>query len=384
MVTKKCGSVTTVMWGVLNIRVLRVKNMKITKNHKNSKHKSKSTVEPKGRGLFPIRFVVIALIAVLLSGYLVYMNVQNKKTYFEANDVDIDNMSAEEVAINLVTAGRKLPMSDDPELNAMRAVDQTVRQAIENKKTDAEIERQAEIEAVRAARDTMVSVSNANGAAYPARSSIPTIKERQLEAHEAAYNAIDTIRTFFTYGVDENGKAVVTPNKICEKAEFGVLPKCRYVSINYNRVYTSNGSSKLCQVDEKNYYPVGTGVVSRVVDKSVSGEREWYGDDMCRVCTRIAAYAGNTKSADFVETECSKIPSNMVIRPAFQGGSNYCRLYKVDGVDKYRLKPVLGDEGRYDSVLFPENGQSIIVYSSEGDNPAMELLCSGGVMQQVQ
>lgn len=151
--------------------------------------------KPANKSLMGMIVAGVVLLGVGLYAYGYYLNSSQwfAETY-------VEEMTPEEVTINLVTAGRKLPMSDDPSVNAMVAANQVYQQPKKDK-TEAQIEKEARIAAEQAARATIVTLNNTAGTNIP---QVPTIAIK-AEVEKSANDAITTLNNYVVYKPDENG-----------------------------------------------------------------------------------------------------------------------------------------------------------------------------------
>ena len=165
-----------------------------------------------------------SLLPWLIAGLLIFATVGY--WYFQAKPESIkilqiagtveDYISPVPVDINIVTAGRKLPMSDTPEVNAMVAANQVIRQAVKDGKAPKDVEAEAERAAVQAARDTYVQLGNTpqgQSSTTTAPTPKPTTQEIIKKANEDAAVAMSTLKnvTYTKVGDDVIAKTNSAP-----------------------------------------------------------------------------------------------------------------------------------------------------------------------------
>lgn len=349
------------------------------------------------------KWLVVGVILVIVGtfAYQYSLRVNSLKNMYQESLLDAEVMTPEEVAINLVTGGKVLPKSDDPEVNAMIAAHQVIREEVKNGKSqdDEEVQRKAELVAARAARDT-VSAGDAAGVNYSANDPLNQGTVNSNSAFkQVATEAVDTLTKYiqyFSYKDISKGETIVKqifkPDvKMCVSEDGGDgasggshMPytdvngaktdvQCQdgyhLISTKYSQIY-SNISNRKDDFDRRFcnsgnfYYPVGSTQVE---------------NGRCYICGRRDYPSKDSALTNFEEIDkgnevCTTMNMSANTQPEEKDN---CLIFFEN--NSYTLEQPSGNN--YKEVLFPSTEKEIYLKRADMNNAINGQKCVNGVWE---
>lgn len=299
------------------------------KNRSKLRKPSKSVKKTQKHYLVKSLFVLAVLLMVGLFSYRYAIKVEENTERQRVVEESSNNqeMTPEQATVNLVTAGKILPMSDDPTLNAMAAANKVYLNP-PKQKTQEEVDKVAMQAAEQAARDTIVVLSNvadSNVVAKPNSALTPEIKKYAAEA-------VTSLKDYVIYTPNQSG--VVQP----------------VLRTAYDLIGKNSSGSPLC-VYGKQEYVVG----SKIRDKS-----------NCYECTKSTN--NNKETAKMKNIRCSEVDGQTVGQTA----NGKCVVYKSKDGNSFSQNKT----NRFSRpVIVPNNSYVKVI---DGNGTETRWKCSNG------